>query len=71
MKLVYSGSRREVKVGDLAQTFRGEFVEVVSIEKPRHAGSTGRVYVKFDGSSGSREFFPGVIDAKWVESEAV
>lgn len=66
MKLVYDETGKEVQVGDVAKTFRDEVVTVTGVEEPRHSGSTGRVYVKFDGADRSREFFPSVIGAKWT-----
>lgn len=65
MKLVYEKTGLDVKVGDNATTFRGESVVVRSIEKPRHGGSTGRVYFE-DGLGG---VFPSVIDAKWIDRD--
>ena len=80
MRLVYSnkaqvigtkGSGDTVEVGDEALTFRGESVTVTGIEEPRNSGSTGRIYVRFDYPNAklTREFFPGVIGAEWIERE--
>jgi hypothetical protein len=68
MKMIYEQTNEAVKVGDIAKTFRGETVTVTGFEQPRHSGSTGRVYVKFEGFEETREFFPGVIGARWIES---
>lgn len=69
MKLVWrNGSpTNEVKVGDKCKTNRGEHGIVKGIEKPKHAGSTGRVYVEFDGFTHS--FYPSVIAAEWIDRE--
>jgi len=37
MKLVYTDTGKEVKVGDKAQTFRGEMAEVHRIDRPHKA----------------------------------
>lgn len=72
MKLFYESTGREVKVGDIAQTFRGEAVVVTDFREPHTPSSTGRVYVKFVDKETDRpregfasEYFPGVIGAKW------
>lgn len=69
MRLIYEATGKEVIPGDKAKTFRGEKVEVVSIEKPRHAGSTGRVNVEFEKGEPTTSFYPSVIGAKWIERE--
>ena len=45
----------------MVTTFRGEQGRVEGIEKPRHSGSTGRLYTTL----GSH--FPGVYDCVWIE----
>lgn len=75
MRLVYDKTGTEVKIGDFATTFRGETVIVSGIEKPRHGGSTGRVYVREDKvrERGSivfdQGYFPSVIGATWIDRE--
>src|ERR1700751_1606864 len=66
-KLIDIKTNNEIKAGDTVTTFRGEKGKLISIEAPRHSGSTGRVYVQL----GSRyaEFFPTVINAKIVEAD--
>ena len=67
MKLVYEKTGVPVNYGDIAHTFRGEPVIVEGWEKPRHEGSTGRVYVKgMDDRGFSMGFYPSVIGAVWV-----
>ena len=67
MKLFYKNTDIEVGVGDAVRTFRGEAVEVTGWREPAHAGSTGRVYVKYPGKEWTAEFFPSVINAEWKE----
>lgn len=67
MKLVYDATGIEVKVGDTPKSFRGDLMQVVTIERPRHSGSTGRVYLRGAGSIWAREFTPGVILAHWED----
>lgn len=74
MRLIYSTSRTEVLVGDpLILSGRGGeqdlkgFVE--SIEHPRHAASTGRIYFRANDGSLARGYFPSVFDAEWIERE--
>lgn len=69
MKLIFSKTRNEVKLGDLANTFRGEIVTVVGIDQPHKSSSTGRVTVKFSDGESARSFYPSVIDAEWIERE--
>jgi len=69
MKLVNKTTGVEINVGDTVKTFRGESVTVTGMTVPHTEASTGRVYVKH--SSGvTSSFFPGVIDAKFVEVRA-
>lgn len=68
MQLIHIKTNQPVKTGDVAHTFDGEAVVVTGWREPHHAGSTGRVYVKFMNDSGwVTEFYPSVINAKWVE----
>ncbi len=50
------------------ETFRGESVTLERATAPHKPGSTGRVYVKFQGESsrGAGEFFPSVVNLKWA-----
>lgn len=68
MKLVYDKTNKEVKIGDITETFRGEKCKVISFTEPLKSSSTGRVYVEFDNNT-RREFFPSVIGTKFVEEE--
>lgn len=68
MQLIHLKTNQPVKTGDIAHTFADEAVIVTGWQEPQHAGSTGRVYVKYMNDEGwHREFFPSVINAKWVE----
>ena len=76
MKLVYESSGIEVSVGDNVLLDGGEVVKVEQITKPHKPSSTGRVCVEIlcpmiDGTfkTQSLEYFPSVIDAKWIERE--
>lgn len=69
MKLVYAATGVEVGAGDVITDPHngapGETWTVESIERPRHGGSTGRVYIT--SSLGySQGYYPGVIGAEWV-----
>jgi hypothetical protein len=59
-----------VKAGDKVVSFRGEIYYVASDigEPPRHAASTGRIYVvtnKRKLSGPSMAYFPSVFDTGW------
>jgi len=55
-------------LGDVAHDFRGEAAIVTGWQEPRHAGSTGRVYVKEMGDRGfTGEYYPSVYGMKWAE----
>ena len=68
MKLVYESNYQPVLVGDITKTFRGDLVKVLGICEPYSPASTGRVIVQFvsDHPDNGREFYPGVIGAKWI-----
>lgn len=71
MYLTYSKTQERVTVGDVAHTFKGEAVVVTGIELPRHAGSTGRVYVRSMDERGMEQgVYPSVIGAEWVGRKA-
>jgi hypothetical protein len=74
MKLIYDsapGTGSDVEVGDRVTSSRNEEAFVTGWKEPQHAGSTGRVYVKFIGekkvSDFPLEYFPSVFDLKFVE----
>lgn len=73
MQLVYAETSQPVQKGDLVTMRDGDKAIVESIEKPRHGGSTGRVYVRhgdgenFDGES--QGYYPSVIGAVWINRD--
>lgn len=69
MRLIYSDTKTEVSSGDIVRAKNGQIFEVMSITKPHHPGSTGRVHVKEADNGWSQGFFPSVIGAEWVDRE--
>lgn len=74
MKLIYEATGEEVKVGDRGIMLRGEEhdrVVVTAIERPRHPGSTGRIYVapSEEKAFEAQGYFPSVFGAVWIERE--
>lgn len=68
MRLIYSGTDTEVKIGDIATLHNCErSVVVESIQRPHKPSSTGRINVIIDGYPQS--YFPSVINAEWIERE--
>jgi hypothetical protein len=63
--LVFIKSHNPVHNGDVVTLSRGEIVTVTGGRPPHTPASTGRVYVRHDTGVTS-EYFPNVIDAKWV-----
>lgn len=60
-----------VEVGKKYKDFRGEEWILDGFETPTHEGSTGRVYVHKPGKDEietAREFFPGVLGMKFVDT---
>ena len=54
----------KVEKGMTVEDFRERKVKVLGWREPLHESSTGRVIVELE-SGQVREFFPGVINAKW------
>lgn len=77
MKLVYKDTNKEVNLGDVIKHVhhnapagtKPETLVVTHIEKPRHGGSTGRVYASKPGRTDGQGFFPSVFDMEWIERE--
>lgn len=69
MKLVYKETGKIVSVGDIADTGRGEMVEVTYFRPPHKPASSGKVCVKTVNTERTAEYFVGVIGAEWVERE--
>lgn len=63
--LYYRHNIQPVQVGDQVLTGKGEPCTVTGGRAPQHAGSTGRVWVKFTDGGAEREFFPSVINCAW------
>jgi hypothetical protein len=71
MKLIYDyvdpSVSAYVEIGDRVTSSRNENFIVTGWREPQHAGSTGRVWVKFaENGKFEQEFFPGVFDLKFV-----
>ena len=66
MRLIHEKTGQPLNIGDPVVTFRGERGVLTGSAEPRHSGSTGRVCLRLGDADGSAEFFPSVIDAKWV-----
>ena len=67
MKLVYEATGLPVTVGEYTTTFRGERCQVIDIRPPTSPSSTGRVDLKI--GEFTHEYFPGVINAKWINRD--
>lgn len=68
MRLIYSNSGREVKVGDIVQLARRK-VEVIYFSKPHKPSSSGQVSVRSPDEPYDCTYYVGVIGAKWIERE--
>lgn len=69
MRLVYTATGKEVRVGDRVKTFNGDEVTVTYFRPPHKPSSSGKVSVKSDGRDYSNEYFVSVIGAEWIERE--
>jgi hypothetical protein len=67
MRLIYTKTGEPVRLGDHVETFRGERAILLGMSEPHKPSSTGRVYIQLEESKASREFFPSVIGADWIE----
>lgn len=68
MRLIKETTGEEVKRGDIAHDFRGKAAIVTGWAVPRHAASTGRVYVREMNEQGfTGEYYPSVYGLKWVD----
>lgn len=66
--LVHADTWIPVKPGDILRSFRGEDVELLEIEPPKHEGSTGRVWVQ-DDVGHLAGYYPGVYNLVWIAKE--
>ena len=69
MRLVYKATGKEVKVGDVVTTSRGEKCEVKYFRQPHKPSSEGKITVQMEGSESYNEYYVGVIGAEWIERE--
>lgn len=69
-KLVDKNTQQEIKPGDTIVAGDGDRYTLISFTPPHKPSSTGRVYVKLEGSEEpfGREFFPTVFDAEIREA---
>jgi hypothetical protein len=59
---------KRLKIGDTVTNFRGEESVLTGMSPPHKSSSTGRVYVKTDGSRYEGEYFPSVYNAEWKDA---
>lgn len=64
MKLIDTKTNKEVAIGEVVTSFRGEKAVVTGFRPPHKPSSSGRVYVRPLEGEGTREYFPGVYDLK-------
>ena len=69
MRLVYKATGKEVKVGDIATTFRGKKCEVKYFRPPHKPNSEGKISVRSEGDSFDMEYYVSVIGAEWIDRE--
>jgi len=70
MRLIYTDSKEEVRVGDIATTLKGELVEVANFAAPHQPSCEGKVTVKRGSHANNfNEYFVSVINAEWIERE--
>ena len=72
MKLVYTKTGTEVKVGDVVEIAHGQKVKVTYFCEPHKPSSSGKVSVQYFGypeGEGTMEYFVNVIGAEWIERE--
>jgi hypothetical protein len=67
MKLYNTKTNEPVKKDDQITDFRGERATVKGWTEPRHSGSTGRIDVRYEGTTGSQEFYPSVFNCEFRE----
>lgn len=67
MKLVYTATGEEVKVGDKVTLSNGVEAEVEYFAKPHKPSSSGKVTVKTEYYT--MEYYVSVIGAEWIERE--
>ena len=65
MRLYCTGTKKIVKVGDIATTYRGDKVEVLRKIRPHKVDSSGKVEVRDLKTGHTGTYYVGVIDAEW------
>lgn len=68
MRRLVRENGKPITEGDLVRDFRNEIATVAGWAEPKHEGSSGRVYVTFDGQS-EQGYYPSVWGLCW-EGEA-
>ena len=69
MRLVYTETGLPVKVGDKIMDDESGLALTVDFFRPPHKpASSGKISLR-DDQGHCREFYVGVIDAKWIERE--
>ena len=71
MKLIYTKTGEEVKVGDKVLLDDGHEFVVHYFAKPHKSSSEGKVSVSATAlnATGTREYYVSVIGAEWIERE--
>jgi len=73
MRLIYTKTGAEVKVGDVVETSRGETVTVDYFREPHKPSSSGKIIVRHHDETvedrGTAQYYVGVIGAEWIERE--
>ena len=67
MRLINTTTRQPINTGAIVQDFRGQRWVLEGGRPPHKPSSTGFIWVRsVDGRGLSREFYPSVIGAQWV-----
>lgn len=70
MRLVEKETGREIKVGDVVTSFRGEKYTVKYFREPHKASSCGKISVRRDnGEEYDSEFYVTAFGLEWIERE--
>jgi hypothetical protein len=74
--LVDITTRKPVQLGDVRHTGNGKRVTVMGGSAPHDFNSSGRVYVQAmtgdnEPDGNQREYYPNVVDAKWIDAKEV
>jgi hypothetical protein len=67
MKLISKTTGKELIIGEVVHDFRNDPHVLIDARPPHKEGSSGFVYLRsMDEYASLREYYAGVIDAKWV-----